>query len=105
MNYGHLYLRNQISSGYGLRCAEKQDKLSLEQLETEARKPVVSYGIIFQKCIAEDIVIQIFGKHIRQLFQKSNIQQWEKKQAKQLMYSAGIIESGSVSKDLFAKHS
>ena len=57
----------------------------LEQLVTEVRKHVVSYGIIFQKCIAKDIVIQIFGLHIKQLFQKSNIQQLARKQVKQLI--------------------
>src|SRR5205085_5207793 len=33
----------------------------------------------------------------------SNIQQWAKKQVKQLMSSAGIIHCGSVWEDLFAK--
>src|SRR5258705_2930044 len=104
MNYGHLSLRRQINPGYGLRYAERPDQSLLERLATEVKKPVVSYGITFQKYIAKDIVIQIFGKHIRRLFQKSSIQQWGRKQVKQLMSSDGIIHSGSVWEDLFAKH-
>jgi hypothetical protein len=85
MNHGHLYLKSQISPGYGLRYAERRDKLLLEQLEIEARIPVVNCGILFQNLIDLGIAIPIFGKHIKLSFQKSNIQQWAKKQVKQLM--------------------
>ena len=57
----------------------------LEQLVIEVRKPVVNSGITFQKRIEKDIVIQIFGLHTRQLFQRSSIQQWARKQVKQLI--------------------
>jgi len=43
-----------------------------ELLEIEARRHAVSCGIMFQKNIVKDTALQIFGKHIRQSFQKSN---------------------------------
>ena len=66
-------------------CVERQGKLLLEQLVTEAKIPVVSYGMLSQKSIAKDIVIQTFGLHTKQLFQKNNIRRWARKQVKQLM--------------------
>ena len=84
---------------------ERLGKLLCELLEIEAKILVESCGTLFQKCIALGIAIQISGVNIKRSFPKSTIHLWEKKQVKLLMSSAGIIHSGSVLVDLFAKRS
>ena len=105
MNVGHLSYRRPIKSGFGLLSAERLGKSLHELLETEVRIPVESCGMLFQKCIVLGIAIPISGVHIKQLFLRSNIQQWVKRQVKLPMSSDGIIHSGSVLADLFAKRS
>ena len=46
-----------------------------EQLETEARKHALNYGIIFQTNIVKDTAFQIFGKHIRQIIPEDQLTQ------------------------------
>jgi len=72
MSYGHLYLRKQIRYGYGLLFVERHVRLLQELLEIGARKHVEIYGTIFQMNIVKGTAFQIFGKHIRQSFQKVN---------------------------------
>jgi hypothetical protein len=58
-----------------------------------------------QKRIGQDIATPIFGLPLRQSFQRSSIQQWGRKQVRQLMSSAGITRCANVWLVSFGKRS
>src|SRR5438874_7324118 len=105
MNCGPLCSKRRTKPGSGLPCVGRRVKSSAMPSGIEVKRPAGFSGHPFQKPIEQGTVLLIFGQPTRQSFQKSNIQQQERKQVKRHMLSAGITRCGNVWLVSFGKRS